>query len=78
MNIMSSANGSPNGFVEAVVGMTVTVDAYKGDDEELASWMDRHNDGVGQRIWKIDEDEDVLYVRGCPHKIEPWLVWKDI
>ena len=77
MNIMSSVNGDPVGYAEAVTGMVVNVDAYKGDDQELESWMERHDDGTGMIISKIDEEAELLWVRGCPYKIEPWLVWKD-
>lgn len=79
MNIQYSRNGDNAGTVEARIGMVINVDAEKGQNEELADFMDEFNNyGADQTISDIDEEEKLIWVEDCPYAIDAHIVWKDI
>ena len=77
MHITRSIEGALAGSIEAVRGMRVTVDSYKHDDEDLAAFMDDHDDGYNQIISNLDNEGDLIWVEGCPYAIPSYIVYAD-
>lgn len=77
MQIKRSYNGDLAGVRELEIGDVITVDAYKGEDEDLASHMDSRGDGVGQVVESFDDEADLIWVEDCPYAIPAWLCWYD-
>ena len=77
MQIFRSTNGDLAGFIDIKVGMTVTVDAHKTDDDDLNEWMEDNNDGVGMLVDNWDNESNLVWVKNCPYAIPSEVVWRD-